>query len=498
MFSDLQILQLIPPSAKPSLSSLIPFARGSPIRPPRLSGPLSMTTVLRTGLDIIESPIMSFWLYDCARHAVEAFSYRIVRATVPRPDLPDKLSKIAAHKSDEDEDTIPGLWLHDGPTLLQHIQHEARHILGWFRSWKNWGKEDPTIQTTEEAIRQRSLAIERDILMGPTTAHRTRPSESMALEIRRHAARLAWESQRQTPPEDIDAWIGIPPIQQTNSTNTPNPEELFTTAEAFVGAEMVNDRLQPHELLVDLTPLEPQQPDDQSGRLPVEPSLEETPNSDELAHIPTRHVPRDATFPVENSDAFWEFFLRNYTTRVHTSSDGRALMWENADSDATPPPVRRARQLTNEDDFSRSFSRSHSRNRERLDSGGRTRELTRHRVTSLSNYPADAFANHTRMVLTTLMMFPLESLYLRALARGFLQNPATRTGAVAAAVGIGADVRRLGAWFGGEGGLVGRLRYAGVMALIWGIQAVVSAGIWGVGTTAAVWIGRSAFGWGRN
>jgi len=34
--------------------------------------------------------------------------------------------------------------------------------------------------------------------------------------------------------------------------------------------------------------------------------------------------------------------------------------------------------------------------------------------------------------------------------------------------------------------------------LIWGIEAVVSAGIWGVGTTAAVWIGRSAFGWGRN
>jgi hypothetical protein len=495
MFSDLQKLQLIPPSAKPSLSSLIPFARGSPIRPPRLSGPLSMTTVLQTGLDIIESPIMSFWLYDCARRAVKAFNYRIVRATVLRPNLPDRLSKIAAHKSDEDEGTIPGLCLHDGPTLLQRIQDEAGHVLDWFRSW---GKEDPTMQTTEEAIRQRSLAIERDILMGPTTAHRTRPSESMALEIRRHAARLAWESQRQTPPEDIDAWIGLPPTQQTNSTNTPDPEELFTTAEAFVGAEMANDRLQPRELLVDLTPLETQQPDDQSGGLPVEPGLEQTPNSNELAHIPTRHVSSNATVPVENSDAFWEFFLRNYTTRVHTSSDGHALMWENADSDATPPRVRRARRLTNEDDFSRSFSRSHSRNRERLGSGGRTRELTRHRVTSLSNYPADAFAYHTGMALTTLMMFPLESLYLRALARGFLQNPATRTGAVAAAVGIGADVRRLGAWFGGEGGLMGRLRYAGVMVLIWGIQAVVSAGIWGVGTTVAVWIGRSAFGWGRN
>jgi hypothetical protein len=410
---------------------------------------------------------MSFWLYDRARHAVEAFNYRIVCATVPRPDLPDRLSKIAAHKSDEDEDTIPGLWLHDGPTLLQHIQHEAEHVLDWFLGWKNWGQEDLTMQTVEETIRLRSLAIEREILMGPTTAHRTRPSESMALEIRRHAARLAWESQRRTPPEDIDAWIGLAPTQQTNSTNTPDPGELFTTAEASVGAEMANDLLQPRELLVDSTPLQPQQSEDQSGGLPMEPSLEVTPNSNESAHILTGHVPRDTPFPVENRDAFWEFYLHNYTTRVHTSSDGHALMWETADSDATPPPVRRARRLTDADDFSRSFSRSHSRNRDRLD-------------------------------LTTLMMFPLESLYLRALARGFLQNPATRTGAVAAAVGIGADVRRLGAWFGGEGGLTGRLRYAGVMVLIWGIQVVVSAGIWGMGTTVAVWIGRSAFGWGRN
>ena len=497
MFSDLQILQLIPPSAKPSLSSLIPFARGSPIRPPRLFGSLSTTTVLQTGLDIIESPLLSFWLYDRVRHAVEGSSYRIVCATVPRPDLPDRLSKIAAHKSDEDEDTIPGLWLHDGPTLLQHIQHEARHILDWFRSWKTWGKEGPTVQTIEETIRLRSRDIEREILMGPTTAHRTRPSESMALEIRRHAARLAWESQGQTPPEDIDAWIGLPPTQQTNSTTTLDPGQLLTTTEASVGAEMANNPLQPRELLVDSTPLDPQQPDDQSGGLPVEPSREETPNNNESVHIRPRHVPPDTTLPVENSDAFWEFILHNYPTRVRTSSDGHAPMWENANSDATPPPVRRARRLTNEDYFSRSFSRSRSRNRERLDSGGRTRELTRHRVTSLSNYPADAFAYHTSMVLTTVMMFPLESLYLRALARGFLQNPATRTGAVAAAVGIGADVRGLGAWFGGEGGLMGRLRYAGVMALIWGIQVVVSAGIWGVGTTVAVWIGRNSFGWGR-
>jgi hypothetical protein len=457
-----------------------------------------MATVLQTGRDIIESPLLSFWLCDCVRHIVEAFNYRIICATVPRPDLPDRLSKVAAHKSDEDEDTIPGLWLHDRPTLLQQIQHEARHILDWLQSWKTWGHANPTIHMTEETIRQRSLAIEHEILMGPTTAHRTRPSESMALEIRRHAARLAWQLERQTPPEDIDAWIGLPPTQQTDSTNTLDPRELFGTADASMGTEIANDPLQPRELSVDATPLNSQQLNDQPGGLPVEPRLEEAANRNESAHIRPHHVPPDTTFLEENNDAFWELFLHNYPAPVHTSSDGHALMWQNADSDATPPPVRRARRLTNDDNFSRSFSRSHSRNRERLDSGGTTRELTRHRVTALSNYPADAFAYHASMALTTVMMFPLESLYFRSLARGFLRNPATRAGAAAAAVGIGADVRRLGAWFGGEGGLKGRLRYAGVMALIWGIQVVVGAGIWGTGTTIAAWIGRSAFGWGRH
>jgi hypothetical protein len=103
------------------------------------------------------------------------------------------------------------------------------------------------------------------------------------------------------------------------------------------------------------------------------------------------------------------------------------------------------------------------------------------------------------MVLTTVMMLPLESLYLRALARGFLESPTMRPGATAAAAGIRADVRSLGAWFGGpERGLTGRLRYAGVMTMIWGLQAVISAGVWGLATKTAIWIGRSTFGWGKN
>jgi hypothetical protein len=75
----------------------------------------------------------------------------------------------------------------------------------------------------------------------------------------------------------------------------------------------------------------------------------------------------------------------------------------------------------------------------------------------------------------------------------------TRPGAIAAAAGIRADVRSLGAWFGGnDKGLMGRLQYASTMTLIWGIQCVLSAGIWGAGTRVAIWIGRIGFGWGRD
>jgi hypothetical protein len=445
---------------------------------------------------MLQSPIVVFWWYDRARHAVEAVNYRIVYATVPKPDFPDKWSVLAAHKGGDDEDTIPGLWLEDRPTLLQQIQHEAESLFDWFRGWKIWGREKKERQTLEEAIRLQSIAIEREILFGPTTAHMPRPSENMAHEIRRHAARLSWELQRQTPPDDLDAWIGIPRAPQTSSTNTPEPEELFATVEAGIGGgEETNDLLRLDEMLAEATSVEPHQPDSQPAGMPVPAEALDT---EALARNHTRNILTDPTFPADNTDAFWHYFLHTYTANV-TTLHGRLQMWENPDEDITPPPVRRARMLTSEDSISRALSRSQSRSRERLGMRTWARELPRHRVTALSNYPADRFAYHMSMALTTVMMLPLESLYLRALARGFVESPIARPGAIAAAAGIGADIRGLGAWFGGgEGFLMGRMRYAGVMVLIWGMQAVISAGGWGLGMRFAVWIGRGAFGWGRD
>lgn len=496
MFSDLQILHLIPQLASPSLSSLIPLTRDSPVRLPHFSRPGSLKDMLQSGFEVFRSPIVAFWLYDRARNAVEAVNYRVICSTIPRPDFPDRWSALAAKKGDDDEETIPGLWLEDSSSLLQQILCEAESLLDWFRRWNIWGREKKRRRNLEEAIRVRSQALERGILFAPAMANRPRPSESMAREIRRHAARLTWQLYRQTPPDDLDAWIGIPRTRPPSSTNTPEPEELFTVVDANVGGdEEANDLLPRHELIAEEMLPQPSEPDSRPAGIP---GLAQSGNAEGLAEDQTGNVQPDSTSPADDNDAFWQDYLHRYTPDVYTS-DPLIQMWEDSDEDMTPPPVRRARMLTSEDSISRAVSRSQSRNREQIRNRGWAREIPRHRVTSLSNYPADAFTYHVSMVLTTVMMLPLESLYLRALARGFLESPAVRPRATAAAAGIRADVRSLGEWFGGpERGLTGRLRYAGVLAMIWGLQAVISAGIWGLATKAAIWIGRSTFGWRKN
>lgn len=114
-----------------------------------------------------------------------------------------------------------------------------------------------------------------------------------------------------------------------------------------------------------------------------------------------------------------------------------------------------------------------------------------HRVTALSNHPSDAMASHVSSLLATAILLPLEALYLRSLATSFLAS--ARPGAI----GLRADIRGVGAWFGGEGGIWGMGEYAGTMLLLLGLQGVVSSVVWSFGTGTAIWLGRRAFGWGK-
>jgi hypothetical protein len=101
-----------------------------------------------------------------------------------------------------------------------------------------------------------------------------------------------------------------------------------------------------------------------------------------------------------------------------------------------------------------------------------------HRVTALSNFSSDAFASHAACLITTAALIPLETLFVRSLTLSFLGSSP-----------LAHDARPLFSWQG--------WRFHGTMLAILGLQALVSTGVWGLGTGVAVGLGRMKYRWGR-
>ncbi|KAL9112466.1 MAG: hypothetical protein Q9227_003308 [Pyrenula ochraceoflavens] len=113
-----------------------------------------------------------------------------------------------------------------------------------------------------------------------------------------------------------------------------------------------------------------------------------------------------------------------------------------------------------------------------------------HRITVLSTHPSTSLTHYLASLLTTLLLLPLESLYLRSLTQSFLATTATTEP-------LRGDVRGLGEWLGGRsGGWKGMCAYAAKVGLLIGVQGCVGLAVWGVGTWRAVGLGRER-GWGR-
>ncbi|EFE42385.1 conserved hypothetical protein [Trichophyton verrucosum HKI 0517] len=123
-----------------------------------------------------------------------------------------------------------------------------------------------------------------------------------------------------------------------------------------------------------------------------------------------------------------------------------------------------------------------------------------HHVTILSSHPVDAFSSHLSSIITSVLFYPFESLYLRSLAFTYLSTQSSAIilplGATASLLGLQSNIRPLGAWMGG-GNALDMLSYVGKMALIVGFETVISAGIWGLGASAAVTLGKVKFQWGQ-
>ncbi|TPX20975.1 hypothetical protein DIZ76_016872 [Coccidioides immitis] len=132
------------------------------------------------------------------------------------------------------------------------------------------------------------------------------------------------------------------------------------------------------------------------------------------------------------------------------------------------------------------------------------------RFTVLSEYPADSLSLHLAALLTSILLYPLESIALRGLAFSYLSSRAplsiislTSPSSTDTIAGLGLrsglvmnGIHSLGSWFGG-GSSANRISYAGKLALVMGFEAISRATVWGVGTVWAISQGKKRFGWGQ-
>lgn len=113
---------------------------------------------------------------------------------------------------------------------------------------------------------------------------------------------------------------------------------------------------------------------------------------------------------------------------------------------------------------------------------------TPHRVTLLSTHPVDSLASHLAAMISTLILSPLESVYLRSLAHSFLSS---RPSSLAQLT----DLHPVGLFGGGSWSDVAA--YTGRLVLMRGMQIALRAGVWGLLVGSTMRIGRNFCGWGK-
>lgn len=112
-----------------------------------------------------------------------------------------------------------------------------------------------------------------------------------------------------------------------------------------------------------------------------------------------------------------------------------------------------------------------------------------HRVTLLSAYPVDSLASHLATAISSIILGPLEALYLRSLAHSWIITHPSSTTRLS-------DLHPLGLWFGGRTWSdVGA--YTCRLVLMKGMQVAMRAGIWGFLVGSTMRLGRNYCGWGK-
>lgn len=117
------------------------------------------------------------------------------------------------------------------------------------------------------------------------------------------------------------------------------------------------------------------------------------------------------------------------------------------------------------------------------------------RVTVLSSFPMDGLAHHLASMISSALFVPFRSLLHRSLATAYLSSPAAAVFSRNIAVST-TDIRSVNAFAGG-GNRHDMITYMGNVAMVIGLQTVVSGSILSVSSTVAMQIGKRMFGWGQ-
>ena len=592
MFSLLQSLHILPTSAVPRLSSLIPFGAFSITQLPPLPANISFSTISKFGFQLLMSPAVLIYSYIHLRPLIEGRIYRLLRRQLPKPDRPDKVSVRVAVENDLVEWTVPSMGrradeenLRSRFTLVEEVAYEFILLKNWVKGFFQWKRtekpsgdeEDDGLHILENRIEyMRQIQQEQAQLEGilgeesqsqapnprnPPQRTRQYPSERPSVEptsFQHNEAFLADEGQEimQSPQELPDGYFPpmghstgalesapAPNITTGHRTFTEHIEEdthllnsrtntLFSPPSSRGSSPLPSPRVRASLVHQNSNIITMQLELLQSSRTANAPVQSFDAGNDNIALLPTSFPQSQVDFDGDVVDQMPDQVIDNLRShnRELASWNAEHATQPAPEDTAVREPLEPALEPATADEIDGtttavgrdSIPRSpHSMSPEPSQQPperstttgsqgrmlplpslpqGRTLSdtiLPDHRVTILSAHPVDSLASHLAALVTTVLFYPFESFFLRHLATTFLSSTAVASGAIplgmaASTVGL----RPVGAWFGG-GGRTDMLAYASKMVLVTGMQALVSAGIWGAGTAVTVLLGRKKFGWGN-
>ena len=453
------------------------------------------------------------YILDQIRESLQSGLHAIIRHHVPLPDEPDPLSdKYSLGSAFQHDDellkaSIPGFgWAVDakrryyGPKSLSESLRMA--FPGFSIGLHAVIRWPPPVRPHITPESEEALKKLCDLRYGVLWRENRQFTEAQRLPdslVRRRAVEEALSRAGVDPVVDaisIDDWSSrfITDISNDDSTTTPDPQDLFPIA------------------AIDEDVPTSMPPNDEDGGPRA--SAMELPTSDQgIAELMnTEPISEPVSIPVGTST---ELSLPGMPTHFQSTVPLHTLLLpHDPEGQVLPPtptpgitralslnqaPLRPVRRPTDTGvDTSSDIISFSNRPFERAglpeEAIEEPDDPVQHRVTLLSNYPAEIFVLHASTLLTSMLMLPFDIFYQRTLARTFLSSFRVTNLAARCIVD---DVLPSRPWmaFSGMGAGVGCI-FAGNLALTFGMQALVSSLVW-QGVKRSVLHFGQGFGWGK-